>query len=131
MRKYTLRELREFVRLGMAVNITEADPKSITEPVEKIGYSSGVYGLNGGLLQGREYRELLRMREEITAEMEALSDKIKAAMGERETVVAGEYKVTYKTVQSSRLDTTAIKARFPELVQQFMKITTYKRFTIT
>ena len=28
MRKYTLRELRELVRLGMAVNITEADPKS-------------------------------------------------------------------------------------------------------
>lgn len=54
MRKYTLRELRELVRLGMAVNITEADPKSIKEPVEKIGYSSGVYGLNGGLLQGRE-----------------------------------------------------------------------------
>lgn len=49
MRKYTLRELRELVRLGMAVNITEADPKSIKEPVEKIGYSSGVYGLNGGL----------------------------------------------------------------------------------
>lgn len=39
----------------------------------------------------REYRELLRMREEITAEMEALSDKIKAAMGDHETVVAGEY----------------------------------------
>lgn len=54
MRKYTLRELRELVRLGMAVNITEADPKSIKKPVEKIGYSSGVYGLNGGLLQDRE-----------------------------------------------------------------------------
>ena len=79
----------------------------------------------------REYRELLRMREEITAEMEVLSDKIKAAMGDHETVIAGEYKVSYKTVQSSRLDTTAIKARFPELVQQFMKITTCKRFTIT
>ena len=131
MRKYTLRELRELVRLGMAVNITEADPKSIKEPVEKIGYSSGVYGLNGGLLQGREYRELLRMREEITAEMEALSDKIKAAMGDHETIVAGEYKVSYKTVQSSRLDTTAIKARFPELVQQFMKTVTCKRFTIS
>lgn len=38
----------------------------------------------------REYRELLRMREEITAEMETLSDKIKAAMGDRETVIAGE-----------------------------------------
>lgn len=40
----------------------------------------------------REYRELLRMREEISAEMEALSDKIKAAMGDHETIVAGEYK---------------------------------------
>ena len=38
----------------MAENITNANPKSIKEPVEKIGYSSGVYGLNGGLLQGRE-----------------------------------------------------------------------------
>ena len=34
----------------------------------------------------REYRELLRMREEITAEMEAFSDKIKAAMGDHEMV---------------------------------------------
>lgn len=79
----------------------------------------------------REYRELLRMREEITAEIETLSDKIKAAMGDHETVIAGEYKISYKTVQSSRLDTTAIKARFPELVQQFMKTVTCKRFTIT
>lgn len=54
MRKYTLRELRELVRLGMAQDITDSNPKSIIEPVEKIGYSSGVYGLNGGLLQGRE-----------------------------------------------------------------------------
>lgn len=79
----------------------------------------------------REYRELLRMREEIIAEMETLSDKIKAAMGDHETIVAGEYKVSYKTVQSSRLDTTAIKARFPELVQQFMKTVSCKRFTIS
>ena len=54
MRKYTLRELRELVRLRMAQDITDSDPKNIKEPVEKIGYSSGVYGLNGGLLQGRE-----------------------------------------------------------------------------
>ncbi|MFQ6857044.1 MAG: hypothetical protein ACLRPB_00795 [Lawsonibacter sp.] len=54
MRKYTLKELRELVRLGMAENINSRDPKTITEPVEKIGYSSGVYGINGGLLQGKE-----------------------------------------------------------------------------
>lgn len=54
MKQYTKKELREFVRLGLAQDISDSDPKSITEPVEKIGYSSGVYGLNGGLLQGRE-----------------------------------------------------------------------------
>ena len=54
MKQYTRKQLREFVRLGMAQDISDSDPKSITEPVEKIGYSSGVYGLNGGLLQGRE-----------------------------------------------------------------------------
>lgn len=54
MKQYTRKQLRGFVRLRMAQDITDSDPKSITEPVEKIGYSSGVYGLNGGLLQGRE-----------------------------------------------------------------------------
>ena len=54
MKQYTKKQLREFVRLRMAQDISDSDPKSITEPVEKIGYSSGVYGLNGGLLQGRE-----------------------------------------------------------------------------
>lgn len=54
MRKYTQKELRELVRLGMAENINARDPHSITEPLEKMGYSSGVYGINGGLLQGKE-----------------------------------------------------------------------------
>lgn len=39
----------------------------------------------------REYRELLRMREEITAEMEALSDKIKAAVYENSFLQAIHY----------------------------------------
>lgn len=39
----------------------------------------------------REYRELQRMGEEIAAEMDALKDRIRAAMGENDTVTAGEY----------------------------------------
>ena len=78
----------------------------------------------------REYRELLRMREEITAEMESLADQIKAIMGNQETVTAGEYKITNKTVVSSRLDTTAIKAALPDIAKRFTKTSTYKRFAI-
>ena len=52
MRKYTQRDLREWVRLGLAEYVD--GPGAIPEPVENIGYSAGVYGINGGLLEGCE-----------------------------------------------------------------------------
>ena len=53
MRKYTLRELRDYIRTGAAINLTNATLDSVRQlpPLNKIGYSSGVYGINGGLLQ--------------------------------------------------------------------------------
>lgn len=53
MRKYTLKELRNLIRIGAAEDITGGNPPAISEPLDKIGYSSGIYGINGGLLQGR------------------------------------------------------------------------------
>lgn len=53
MRKLTQKEIKRFVGLGMAEDITTR-AEEISEPVEKVGYSVGVYGLNGGLLQGRD-----------------------------------------------------------------------------
>ena len=58
MKKYTQKQLKEFCRLGMAENITSADTaKYEGRSFEKIGYSRGVYGLNGGLLQDRQSGE--------------------------------------------------------------------------
>lgn len=57
MRKYTLKELKELCRLGMAKNITNAKPEEIPENYEKIGYSSGTYGINGGLIQDKNTGE--------------------------------------------------------------------------
>ena len=53
MRKYTLREIKRFISLGLAQDITTASRPAIKEPFEKIGYSAGIYGINGGLLQGK------------------------------------------------------------------------------
>ena len=53
MKKYTLREIKRFVSLGAAVDITTANCPAIKEPFEKIGVSRGIYGINGGLLQGK------------------------------------------------------------------------------
>lgn len=53
MKKYTLREIKRFVSLGVAQDITTASRPAIKEPFEKIGVSRGIYGINGGLLRGQ------------------------------------------------------------------------------
>ena len=77
-----------------------------------------------------EYQELKRMLEEIEAEMAALQDEIKAHMGESEMLMAGPYKVSYKTVTSSRVDTTALKKALPDIAAKYTKTTTTRRFTV-
>lgn len=69
----------------------------------------------------QELRELQRLIEEATEEAEAIKQAIKTEMGEREELRAGEYKVTYKTVISSRLDGKALKTANPDLYQMFCK----------
>lgn len=79
----------------------------------------------------KELRELQALIDEASAEAEALKDEIKAAMGDREELRAGEYKITYKFVNSSRFDIAAFKAEMPELYERFInRNSTGRRFTI-
>lgn len=78
----------------------------------------------------KELLELKRMREELDAEISAAEDEIKQAMGTEETLLAGAFKVTWKAVTSSRLDSTALKKALPEIAARFMKQTTTRRFSI-
>lgn len=75
-------------------------------------------------------REMQRMAEEAQAEAEALKDETKAFMGDSEELTAGEYKITWKSVESSRIDTAALKKALPELAAQFTKAATIRRFCI-
>lgn len=77
-----------------------------------------------------ELMELKRMRDELDAEIQAAEDEIKAAMGDDDTLLAGPFKVTWKTVTSSRLDSSALKKALPEIAARFMKQTTTRRFSI-
>lgn len=81
--------------------------------------------------KAKEIRELEALISEAQAQAEALRDEIKAFMGDREELRAGEYKITWKTVTSTRLDTTAIKKLFTaEDLEGFTKTTTTRRFSI-
>ena len=80
----------------------------------------------------QELRELQALVEEATAQMEAIKDAIKLKMVDEGTEVlqGNGWKATWHTVTSSRLDSKALKAAAPELVERFTKTTTARRFCV-
>lgn len=80
--------------------------------------------------KAHELRELQALIEEAQAEAEAIKDALKAQMGDSTELRAGEYRITWKPVESSRIDTAALKKAMPELAQALTKTTTSRRFCI-
>lgn len=78
----------------------------------------------------RELRQLQALIEEAEREAETIKDAIKAVMGPSEELRAGEYKVTWKTVTASRLDTSALRKAVPDVAAAFTRITTTRRFCV-
>lgn len=80
----------------------------------------------------RELKEFKAMADELAAEITAIEDTIKADMTAQgvEEMTVDVYKVRYKTVKSSRFDSTAFKKAMPDLAAQFMRETESRRFTV-
>lgn len=80
-----------------------------------------------------ELKSLQVMLKELQAEISTAEDEIKKEMTKqgKEELVCGSFIVRYKTVESNRLDTTAIKKELPEVAERFTKKTKSKRFTIS
>ena len=81
-------------------------------------------------------RDLLAVRamiEELQAEAEALTDKIKGAMVDRgQEVLTGDgWKASWKNVNSSRFDSKAFKADHADLYTESSKPTPTARFLIS
>ena len=77
-----------------------------------------------------ELQEYVRIIEEATAAADALRDVIKAHMGDSETLTAGPYKVTWKPVTTSRIDSKALSADHPDIAEQYTRTTTTRRFSV-
>lgn len=78
----------------------------------------------------RELRELQALIEEAQAEVDAIRDALKAAMGGAEEMRAGEYKLTWKPVTSVKLDVKALKAALPDVAARFSRESTVRRFCV-
>ena len=72
-----------------------------------------------------------RMQEETAAIIDGLKDQIKAYMTENglDTLAGDEHKAIYKAVESSRIDTAALKKDLPNIAAQYTKTTATMRFT--
>ena len=78
----------------------------------------------------RELRQLQALIDEAQAEAEATKDAIKAAMGTQEALQAGEYKITWKPVTTTRIDAAALRKALPDVAAAFSKETTVRRFSV-
>ena len=79
-----------------------------------------------------ELTELRKMADDISAEIEAIQNEIKAHMNEAntDTLTAGNFKVTWKPVTSTRIDTTALRKDLPEIWSEYGRTTTTRRFSV-
>lgn len=81
--------------------------------------------------KARELRQLQALIEEAQQEAETTKDAIKAAMGDSEAVMAwGVQKITWKSVITARIDTSALKKALPEVAEAFTRETTVRRFCV-
>lgn len=81
-------------------------------------------------VKAQELQELKRMREELDAEIEAVQDAIKTIMGTTEEMTVGAFRITWKSITTNRIDTAAMKKAMPEVVAQYTKTSTVRRFTV-
>ena len=77
-------------------------------------------------------RELRRMADELAAEIAATEDELKAYMtaNNADELHGTSFRITWKPITSSRLDSKALKEAAPELWKRFTKTTTSRRFII-
>ena len=53
------------------------------------------------------------------------------AAAQTDTLTAGAFRVVWKSVTSTRIDTAAFRRELPEVWQEYGKTTTTKRFTVS
>lgn len=89
-------------------------------------------------MANREINEIMaqlaqyqRIAEETADIIDGLKDQIKNYMTDNnlETLTGDEHKAIYKTVESTRIDTTALKKELPDIATRYSKTTSTMRFT--
>ena len=75
-------------------------------------------------------QELLEVIERMETEKRQIEQELKLYMGEAEIAENEKYRVSWKTVETSKIDTKRLKEERPEIYLQYSKPSEYRRFTV-
>ena len=80
----------------------------------------------------REYRELQAAIKDLDDQLDSLKQQMIREMDNRQCdkLPVGPFEIRYTLVESSRLDSTALKQQMPEIAAQFTKSSTSTRFQV-
>lgn len=103
--------------------ISEQFPSANEElpPVDLMGYSSQLHRLS----------ELKKQIMELTDEKMSIENTIKTALGEAPVGEYGDFRVTWKNRESTRLDSKALKADMPDVYAKYAKTLSTRTFLFT
>ncbi len=79
-------------------------------------------------LERRE--QLIEMMDRLEREKKTIEQEVKCFMGDNERAFSDKYSVSWKNVESMRLDTKRVKKEHPELYQDFSAATVTRKFTV-
>lgn len=80
----------------------------------------------------KELRELRRMQEDLAAEITSIEEELKGHMDRcgMDVLLGADWRITWKPVTSSRMDTAAPRKAMPDVASAFTRETTTRRFVL-
>lgn len=76
------------------------------------------------------YDKLKQEKKDIEKNIKLIEQEIKESMGNAQKAIVGERKVFWKSVTQTRVDTDALKEKYPQVYQECSKESSSRRFTV-
>ena len=86
--------------------------------------------LNGFDKKLERRQELLEVMKRMETEKRRIDQELKLYLGEAEMAENEHFRVSWKSVESSRLDEKRLKEEEPEVYEKYKKAVTSRRFTV-
>ena len=74
--------------------------------------------------------DIMEQIETLKKEQSCIEQEVKLYMRDNEFAASGRYRVSWSNVETARLDTQRIKQERPEIYQDYVKVSTSRRFQV-